>query len=214
MRSVKIALAVGLGITALAIGVVLSQSPLTVAATNSVATEDTLATTNLSVSSCQVGERLPAGTVAIRLSLGAFTGPRVTVKALAGNRVVTSGQRGSGWDGLVVTVPVKAVSQTISPVSICFAFTLAGDEVLTAYGTRAGPAATAHRGNGEGLKGRVRIDYLKEGQSSWLALVPSVAKRMGLGRAWSGTGIVFLVLVLMLASTVLASRLILRELHE
>jgi len=212
MRNVKIALAVSLGMTAVAIGLVLSESPVTVLASKSVATNEVVTVNKRSATACQADERLPRGTLAIRLSLGAFTGPRVSVAALSGTRVVTLGERGSGWAGQTVTVPVRAVADAVSPVKICFALTLAGDEPVPLYGSLTGPATAARSGKGEALKGRMAIEYLGAGRSSWLALASSVARRMGLGRAWSGTWVALLVLMLMLADTTLASRLILREL--
>jgi hypothetical protein len=213
MRSVRIALAVGLGVSAAAVCVVLSESPLTVAATNSAANEE-IAATNRSSNACQTNERLPRGTVAIRLSLGAFTGPKVMVKALSDSRIVASGERGSGWDGQTVTIPVKAVSETISPATICFTIATLRDEEVAAFGKLTRQAIAAHAGNGKALPGRLKIEYLRRGRSSWLTLASSVARRMGLGRAWGGTWIVLLMLTLMLAAIVLASRLMIRELCE
>src|SRR5450759_2226166 len=116
MRSVKAALAMSLGTTVVGIGLVLSASAPTVLASNSVSASEVLTVYGRSAGACQTGERLPRGTLAIRLSLGGFTGPRVTVAALSGTRVVTSGERGSGWAGQTVTVPVRAVARTVAPV--------------------------------------------------------------------------------------------------
>src|SRR5262249_13894834 len=58
--------------------------------------------------------------------------------------------------------------------------------------------------------GRFRIEYLRPAHGSWWARASSVAHRMGLGHAPSGTWIVFGEIALMIAITVLASRLVLR----
>ncbi len=92
---------------------------MTVLATNSIHQNEQLATTDYKADACQSGESLPRGTTAIRLSLGAFTG-RSSSQGNLRSRVVVSGERGSGWAGQTVTVPVTAVSRTISPVKICF----------------------------------------------------------------------------------------------
>jgi hypothetical protein len=214
MRGVRSALAAGLTLIVASIAVVLSQSPLSVLANNATGAGERLAFTASNAGACQSGELLPRGTLAIRLSLGAFIGSAVTVEALAGTRVIASGERGSGWDGHTVTVPVGAVAHAISPVKVCFASPVAGGEPLTVFGSRSAPALAAHSRRGEALSGRLRIEYLGRGRSSWLALLPSVARHMAFGRAWSGIWVVFLVAVLMLAATLLASRLILRELDE
>ena len=74
------------------------------------------------------------------------------------------------------------------------------------------PAAAAAHDGRRSLGGRLIIDYLRPGTSSWLSLAGEVAHRMGLGRAAAGTWIVFLALALLAAAIVLASRLLLREL--
>jgi hypothetical protein len=212
MRSVRTALAAGLALIVAAGVLVLSQAPVKVLASNLTQLRTELAVSNSHSSACQGDERLARDTSAIRISLGAFTGPPVDVKVLFGGRVITAGQRGSGWDGQVVTIPVKPLSRSYSPVRICFAFPLAGGENVQLLGSRSAPAVAARAASGEALAGRVLIEDLGGGSSAWFALLPSVAKNMGFGRAWSGTWVVFLVAISMLAVTALASRLILREL--
>jgi hypothetical protein len=211
MRRVKIALAAGLTLIAVAIGVTLSRAPLGVAGMNLVLNEK-LTSTNRASSACQSNEVLPRGTSAIRIALSAFIGPRVTVKALSGKRVITHGARGSGWTGGVVTIPVRSVHAAISHIRICFAIALAGDETVTAYGEPATPTLAARSREGRPLPGRVRIEYLRP-RRSWWSIAASVARRMGLGHAWSGTWIVFLAIALLTAVAALTSRLILRELR-
>jgi hypothetical protein len=214
MHSVKITLALGLAIIAAAIGMVLSESPPRVLATNSVSARETLAISPVSsVAACQANERLPRGTTAIRLSLSVFTGPRVTVKVLSGTQVVTAGEHGSAWGGQDVTVPVKTASHTISPVKICFT-TVPLHEEMVVRGSRTAEASAARTSRGRALAGRVKIDYLGGGHSSWLSLASTVARHMGLGRAWSGTWVVLVVAMLVLAIVAVTSRLILRELDE
>jgi hypothetical protein len=214
MHSVKITLAVGLALTAAAVGIVLSGTLPTVLTRSSASKQEALASSRIdSVTACQANERLPRGTAAIRLSLAAFTGSRVTVKVLSGTHVVTAGEHGSAWSGHDVTVPVRAVPQTISPVTVCFATAPFHDELIV-YGRRTGIASAAHTSSGQALGGRMGIAYLGEGRSSWLALASTVARHMGLGRAWSGTWVALLVAMFMLAAASMTSRLIIRELDE
>ena len=213
MRSVRTALAAGLALVVTFGVLVLSRHPLVVLARNSTTGNSTLAVASNNAAACQGDERLPADTSAIRLSLWALTGPAIELRATAAGHVITSGERGSGWDGETVTIPVRAVSAPTA-VSICFAVPTAGVEHVTLLGSATGPAAAAYTGTGQSLPGRVRIEYLGDGHSSWLALVPSVASHMALGRAWSGSWVVFGVVIMMLAVTGLVSRLITREFHE
>jgi hypothetical protein len=212
MPSVRIALAVGLGLTAAAIGATLSGSPPSVAATNGISGETTIGTTRQSVSACQAGEVLPAGASAIRLAFVAEIGPPVTVTALSGKRVLAHGTRGAGWSGGVVTVPIRPrVSRTTPGVTVCFAL---GPTVepLRISGENAPAALALSTPSGERLPGRMRVEYLRPGSASWASLLPSVARRMGLGHAWDGTWIVFALLGAMASGATLASWLVLREL--
>lgn len=213
MGSVRTALVAGLALVLVAGVVVLSGSPPRVLATNATGAGTELAVTGTNARACQRGERLPGGTDAIRLSLGAFTGPALKVQVLSAGRVVTSGEHDSGWDGQTVTIPVKAVSRSIAAVQSCFAISTAGAESVKLFGTPTAPEVAARAGNGTSLKGRLRLEYLGAGRTSWLALASSVARNMGLGRAWSGVWIAFLVAALMLLAIALGSRLIMRELH-
>jgi hypothetical protein len=212
MRSVSVTLAVGLTLTAIAIGLTLTRSPLSVAATNGIPAEERLAVTTINAGACQANEVLPRGTSAIRISIQAFTGPRVKVKVLSGTHVLTSGELGSGWTGKGVLVPVRPVPSTTSNVKVCFALILK-DEHVNISGRGTPPAVAARSEEGEALLGRVRIEYLRPGHSSWASLASMVARHMGLGHAWSGTWIVLLVATLTAGVAILSSALVLRELR-
>jgi hypothetical protein len=214
MSRVQIALAAGLAGIVLAVLVVLTGSPVAVLATNGVATNATLALANTKATACQPGERLPKGTRAIRMSLGSFTGPAVSVHVYAGGHLLASGEHGSNWAGQTVTVPIGLVTRTVYPVKVCFAAALVRGEALRVDGADTKPAVAARSAEGEALPGRVQIEYLTQGSSSWLSLLPSVARHMGLGRAWHGAWVAFLALALMIAIATLATRTIAGELHE
>ncbi len=202
MSSVRVALGAGLVLTTAALGLALSRSPPAVARTSSAAPERELANTPGSASVCQAGELVPAGTSALRLGLEADLGPRVSVAVRSGGQTLTEGERGAGWAGSAVTVSVRAPRRALSAATVCFSF--AGEhESVTALGERT-PANVAARSRAGALPGRVRIEYLEPGRSSWWSLASSVATHMGLGRAWSGTGIAPLVAALALATAALA----------
>jgi hypothetical protein len=211
MREVRLVLVVGALAGVAVVGFVLSRAPATVARV-STAVHEPVETTRQRVVACQPDEVLPRGTTAIRLRLFAFLGPRVTVDVLAQGRVIAHGEHGSGWTGGVVTVPVHPLPVTVSGAEVCFTLALNGDEAgeLVGEKTTAGRAA---RGSDGSLPGRVRLEYLRPGSSSWWSLALSVARRMGLGHAWGGTWIAVLVLVLMGGVALLCARLVLRELE-
>jgi hypothetical protein len=211
IRRVSLALGVGLTLLAIAFGLTLTRSPPLLAGSNSIPLVTSVASTTRSASTCQANEVLPANTSAIRLSLDATLGPKVTVEALSGKQILTSGERAAGWIGGAVTIPVKRVPRSTSGVKICFAFAVENERV-SIFGQRT-PATVAATSSGEALPGRMRIEYLRPGHASWWALAVSVSSRMGLGRAWAGTWIVLLVLALMITVATLMSWLVLRDLR-
>lgn len=210
MRSVKIALTVALALLAVSIGAVLSHSPLVVAGANGVEAplyRDGVVSSD--ASSCQQAGILPQGTSAIRLSMGANADPKITVKVFAGSRLLTQGQRPAGGGlNASATVPVGRVKSTVRNARVCMR--IGAGESVGIRGIAAQPSAS---GTYRLQDVALRMEYLRPGPKSWWSLTSSIAHDFGLGRGFGGTWIVFLVLALMLAVVVLASRLTLRELR-
>lgn len=212
MRRVTIALIVGLALLMLAIGLVLLSSPMVVARKNGTpVSEDRIATASRAVTYCQPDELLPAGTTAIRLALAANTGPRVSVAVRAGGRVLTGGMRGPGWTGRVVTVALSPLPSAVPNTTIC-ASLRPRYESVTVFGESTSRTIAAREGQ-HALPGRMWIEYLRPGTRSWASLIPSTARRLGLGRALAGTWNALLVLELVAAMAVATSVLILKELR-
>lgn len=209
---VRIALAAGLALLAAAIAAVLSGSPVVRIGDNAVSAQSLLAVTASSgANACQSQEVLPAGTSAIRLGLLSTGGPQVYVRALAGARSFTTGVVGSGWGGASVTVPIRTVSHTTPNARICFELGPSKERV-SLRGSRTAPRVAARGGDGSVLPGRLRIEYLRTGSSSWWSLARTVARRMGLGHAPSGGWIALLVALMMGAGLTVACWLAIKEL--
>jgi hypothetical protein len=208
----RVALTAVLALLSLAIVLTLLESPMSVARANKPAGigEEPIAGTTRSNSYCQPHEHLPQGTTAIRVWLDAAAGPRVRLVVTAGGRTLTSGERGSGWSGGSVTVPVRPLSQAVSGVTVCVSFRL-HDEAIIVQGN-ATPAALAAHDDRRALPGRMWIEYLRAGSQSWAALVPSIVRRMGFGRAEPGSWVAFLALGLLATVVVLAASAAFREL--
>lgn len=207
----KLALVVGLALMAIAIVVTLSGSPLVVAHANGTVPNEAIVETSNAAEACQGGEVLPAGISAIRLTLSSVAGPRVSLSALSGTRVVAGGAVGSGWTSGAVTVPVRPVAHAISDVRICFRL---GPTVETvAIDGSPTPAAVAARDRaGAPLPGRITVEYMRSASGTWWSAASGVARRIGLGRAPSGTWIAVLLVVLMGAAVASASWLVAKEL--
>jgi hypothetical protein len=212
MRRVTIALVAGLTLLAITIGLILAHAPMTVAGTNRPAgqPEQPIAVSHEYSSYCQAGETLPQGTSALRVWLDTIYGPRVEVAASSHGRRLTSGERGSGWVGGSVTIPVRPLARTVSGVTVCVTFR-AQDETVAVQGNLT-PTASATQQGGQALPGRMWIEYLRPGKHSWASLVTATARRMGLGRAAAGIWVVFLALGLVAAVIVLTATLVIKEL--
>jgi hypothetical protein len=212
MRSVRVALALGGTLLALALALTLAGSPASLAGTNGIREGAEVARTGRATSACQVGEVLPAGTSAVRLTLAAEIGPTVAVAASSGGRTITRGARGGGWTGASVTVPVQPVSRTVSGATLCFALGRPLEDVAI-FGEKS-PGANALSGpRGERLPGRIAVEYLRPGRASWLSQLSAIARRMGFGHAWGGAWIAFALLIAMASAVGLLAWVALGELR-
>jgi hypothetical protein len=210
MRSVAVAIAIGLVVTALAIAAVLTRSPLTVVGTNAVPTPLNVELAKGSVSTCQPSGTLPQGTSAIRIAIEArAVGPKVNLRVLSGSHVVTEGQETSGWGPApAVTVPIKRLAHTTKGTRTCISLGPLVEPIRFR-----GRARMSHIAKARLQAVTLHVEYLRPGSKSWWSLSSSIAYHMGLGHAASGTWIVFLLLALMLTTTGLASWLTLKELR-
>jgi hypothetical protein len=212
MRDASVALAAGFALVALALVIVLSGSPQVLAGSNGIEPlGNVLTTVPGGGSACQAGETLPAGASAIRLSLGATAGPRVAVAVRAGGEIVAHGVSAPGWLGNVVTIRIAPVAHTVRDATVCFGFAGA-DERVSFFGLPTSASSAARSGRGA-LAGRVAIEYVHSGSSSWWSRAVAVSRRMGLGRAWAGTWVALFVGALIAAAIAAASWSLMRELR-
>jgi hypothetical protein len=209
-RDVKVTLCVGVALLVLAGALTLTRSPPHVVRVGARAAGSGPAFAGNAVV-CQPNEVLPAGVSAIRLAVGAYFGSPIHVKVTAGSRVLTEGGRGPTWTGTSVTVPVTPLRYTASHVRLCFDIG-PNSELVFLKGVASPARETAVLGNGQPIGGRIGVEYLAAGQGSWWSRILTVARHMGLGRAFSGTWVALLVAALMAAVGVLAVSFTLREL--
>jgi Predicted membrane protein (DUF2142) len=208
-RRAKLALAVGLVLIAIAIATLLSQTPLTVGGTNSVATPNKAGSIQADRRLCVNGGTVPQGTTAIRIPFGADIGPRLSVTVSSGSVVSTTGTLEAGW-GVddSATVPVARVAQPISEAQVCIAIGPIAPArtgliipALRLYTTAV--ASTSLVGPERHVRSLeqeyLRLEYLRSGHTSWWSLVPSIARHLGLGHAIAGIWNAWIVLTLMLA---------------
>jgi hypothetical protein len=206
--SVKLALTAGVLGTIVALGFVLSGSPLNIAGTNGVHAYSSIAQVSGGQKSCQPGGTLPKATSAIRVSLSANVGPQVELTVLSGSRIITKGSRAAGWGvDESITVPVKPMPRAVHNIRVCTSLGPTIEDVQI-NGSPVGVKAA----NGKVIRTVwLRMEYMRPAHKSWLSIAPSIAERIGFGRAPSGTWIVYLVGAIIIAIAALASRLILWE---
>jgi hypothetical protein len=203
---VAVALALGLAGIVVAVAFVLSGVPVRVLNTNSATDGSTAVAIPGGGGLCQGGEALPRGTSALRLALEATVGPEVTVAVRSGGRVIARGTHGSGWTGGDVTVPIAKIARTTPAASVCFVLGTTRELVLMV----GRPLRTASGAAAPGA--RMGVEYLAPGNRSWWSSALSVARRIGLGHAPSGTWVMLLLAALMAIVVALASCLYVREL--
>jgi hypothetical protein len=225
-RVVKIALLAGLLVLAAMVAVAITRSPSRVARvgvpTGNARDIELVRFTN-DISVCQADEALPAGVSAVRLAMWAFYGAKVHVRIYGSDsQILTEGSRGGNWTSDSVTVPIRPVAHSASGVTLCFGVGPNSQPIIVmgnhsplqeaatgALGHNAPTPAASHHAL---LQGRVGVEYLSTAQGTWWSHALAVARRMGLGRAYSGSWIALLVAALMAAVGALALTLTLREL--
>jgi hypothetical protein len=197
---IKVTLAVGLALTAITVLVALQHAPLSVVATNGVRRPTLFGVVHNAGAFCQNGEAMPHGTEAIRLSFAATTGPRIAVEVLARGREIAHGAVAAGWYGSTATVAVTPLAHAYSNVTICARF-----GALTGYVAVLGRHSDTPLNRDSFGAGRLGIAFLRSGARSWWSLAGAVVDRLALGRATSGTWIIYVVLGLVAAAVALAS---------
>lgn len=226
VRKVEVTLAVGAVLVLAAVAVALTRSPPRVARVGVPTGDANAAPLGKDLGDatiCQGGETLPAGVTGVRIGMWAFMGARMHVRVYSGSRVITEGSRGPNWTSDSVTVPVRPVAHATSDVNVCIAIG-PNNQPLTLLGAEKPPAeqalgrlgvsspTPAAAGNGP-VGGKLGLEYISASSGSWLTRVSAVAKRMGFGRAFSGSWIALLVAALTAGAAILAARLAWRELR-
>jgi len=196
-------LAVGLAAVAVSLALVLLDSEPHQAGTNYVPeVGEALALEGRNDTHCQAGQVIPGDAAALRLLLGTSERPspelRVTVRA--GGETIATGRLPGGQRNGRVVIPISPVEDVRPNAEVCIEARSPGEPHRTVlYGT----------------SGQVRLEWLREGDESWLELLGTVAHRFGLGKPFvSGGWVLGLTGALLALAWVLALRLMWRELSR
>lgn len=207
-HQVAITIASGLILVTAVLLVVLVQAPKVIIATDDVDAARELGLFGRNATVCQAGERIPASTTALRISLRSQVGPAVFVTVSRGDQIVARGYHNAGWASASPTFPLEVPVASALDGKLCLTRSPGGLPVELSGDTARALAATM---DGKPLPGRLRVEYLTRGHRSWLSLAPNVARRLGLGHTPSGTWIVIPLAVMMAAALALGAWLLLRE---
>jgi hypothetical protein len=196
-------LAVGLAAVAVSLALVLIDSEPRQAGTNyvpEVGEAVTLAGAN--GTHCQGGQVIPGDAAALRLLLGTHERPspelRVTVRV--GDEMIATGRLPGGQPDGRVVIPIDPVEDVRPDAEVC----------IQVRGPDEGRETVLY-----GTSNQVRLEWLREGEESWLDLVGTVAHRFGLGKPFvSGAWVLILAAALLGLAWVLALRLVARELSR
>ncbi len=199
-RRRAIALAVGLVLVAVCVAATLSGPAKGRLGTNDVPVDVRLPMPG-GAPVCQGGELVPAGTAAIRVALAGDprTVPRLALTLSERGAVRAAGGADARWDGgSAVRVPLAhALRRDVAGTLCLTALAPGAGYLLRGALATASEAATA---GGQPLPARVHVEYLASGASSWWASAATIARRAGLGHAWSGASVPLLALLLTLCS--------------
>jgi len=208
MRDVRVALVVGLALLAVGVVLVAVHHPDVLARSNG-RPEHALASIRSRTTLCQARETIPRGTTAIVLWLEAFTGPRVSIRLLAGGHVVARGERSSGWTGWSVTVPLEEPIAHATRATVCATLAPHNETVIPRGNDGAGSAVTI--ANAHPLEGMMTIEYLRPGGRTWWSRASTIAHHLGFGRASSGDWAPILATLLSAVVVILTSSIVLRR---
>lgn len=206
-------LAVAALVVASALAATLSHAEVRRTGTNHVIVEALIGTLSGTHEVCQRGERIPAGTETIRVSLvpGSEPDAEVTLAVEAnGGAAAVATARGHRWDGntALLTLSPRVTRDVVGRV--CMTIRTPRQQEVGLFGRYDDTAPSATDGR-QTIGGRLRFDYLQAGSASWWAFASTVIDRLGLGHAWSGTSVALLAVLLMSTSIGLAAWLLVRS---
>jgi len=154
---------------------------------------------------------VPADTAALRYRVYTSepTLPALTAEIVSGGRVVSSGTLAAGPRRDEVNVPLARISRTLPVAQVCV--TNRGPGTVS-FGGAPTPGYQAATVGGKPQKGLVRIEFVRPGEESWWALLPTLTHRFGLGKShWLGGWTLPFAALLVVAAAALAVRTLLRE---
>jgi len=214
-RAAIVTLAIGGLLLVAGLATTLSHAAVRRSGTNDVTVKTVIGTLRPGHQACQE-EPIPARTAAIRVS-GDVSGHPLAPLAVQVRDAGTDTPLAAGAAG---TRPERATTATLRPAlardavaSICVRLPTSAGAAAAAqlYGAPADAGEAGATDGGKALGGRIRFEYLRAGRPSWWSFAPTVAERLGRGRAWLGSAAAAIVALLVLTSISATAWLLVRE---
>ncbi|HEV7771873.1 MAG TPA: hypothetical protein VGO48_01150 [Conexibacter sp.] len=205
-RARRWTVALGLVVIAAGLAATLSTAAEHRTGTNGMPARAFLGVTPAPATLCQAGERIPAGTAALRFSAksSSYAAPGLTLTLTQGGvvRAKSTDPRWEGHDALVVALAQPLRAGVLADV--CVRLHASGGRRYAFKGTPTYPEEAA-TSDGQPLPGRMHVEYLSADSGSWASFVPTIARRLGRGHAWSGASIALLAALLMVLPIALSA---------
>ena len=171
---------------------------------------------------CQGNEIVPAGTAALRMTIGTYGKPgppltiSITVPGGARAREPVEVDRvaiAPAWRQGMVVLPVPHIAKNYGNATVCIRDR--GDPIAVAGTTYPNEYGFTDSLDGAELTSEIRIDYLLPGKPSWFSMIGRLAYRLTLGKGSYIRPLGWIApLLLMLAVAGVLVRLLLREERE
>jgi hypothetical protein len=193
---VRAVLAGGLLVAVVALAVVLLDGSPRQAGSNYVAEFEEAQKLRGGREHCQAGQVVPRDAAALRLLVGTYgrPAPAIDVEVTHPDGPITSGRRPAGGSEGHLVIPLDRVDRTVGGATVCVRIGGRGRNVLY------------------GQAGNVRLEYLRQGSESWIALAPTVAHRFGLAKANPfGSWLIVVAVLLLAGAWFVAVRTVARE---
>jgi hypothetical protein len=163
---------------------------------------------------CQPVQGLPGDAARAQLLIGTYGHPvpSLQVRFLdAAGADVAMGQLPSGAHEGPVWIPLRRRPRSPSATNVCLRV---GGATTVVLGGEGGPiTSNSELVNGHRQPGRISLIYIRRGDESWWQLLPTLARRFGLGKAsFFGEWTLPLLALLLLCVWVATARLLTREL--
>jgi hypothetical protein len=202
MRPVVV-LAAGIALLAVAAAVVLAESKPRPAGSNYVPLQGPAVELQGRDEHCQEEGLVPADAAVMRFVTGTGFRPTPRIRVTMSTRegaLLSAGTLPAGQSQGPVSVPLdRPIEETAGGIVAC---------VATGPGAGPGRATVLY-----GIPGRVRFEWLRQGEESWFELLPTVAHRFGLGKGlWIGHWLFPLTVLVALGCWALGLRVLSREL--